>query len=367
MFHNNLWQCPLPVRLIAVGATHVQMWRHLTPERLVSFSSYAVSPADHPRRRLLGDGRDPRGQPLLLEELLPLQRPVPGRAAVHPGLRRRGPGAVVSAQPGPAVHPDPALGLGRDRHPVLHRQRPDPPRDPAPRADRAGCSTCGADHINWAVAPFVLIFGATLPLVLNHDRSGRRRSASNCPSTRPGCSPAHWLSLMVLVFIEDQLAPPRPTEWGIGMRIVSWLQWLCLPVVGVVFTQPAGARRADAAADRPLPGVPGHREGLTRDRWRGLRRRCARSVRQFGAAVRLMDRSGAGHDRRSSVSSFWCVLADLDGAADAVRLERSQTSGPERLLQHGQRRRVLGVGAVERTAARSGRPAAPDGRRSPER
>jgi len=43
MFHNNLWQCPLPVRLIAVSTTHLQMWRHLTPERLVSFSSYAVS------------------------------------------------------------------------------------------------------------------------------------------------------------------------------------------------------------------------------------------------------------------------------------------------------------------------------------
>ena len=43
MFHNNLWQCPLPVRLVAVGSTHVQMWRHLTPERLISFSSYSVS------------------------------------------------------------------------------------------------------------------------------------------------------------------------------------------------------------------------------------------------------------------------------------------------------------------------------------
>ena len=43
MFHNNLWQCPLPVRLIALGSTHVQMWHHLTPERLVSFSSYSVS------------------------------------------------------------------------------------------------------------------------------------------------------------------------------------------------------------------------------------------------------------------------------------------------------------------------------------
>ena len=43
MFHNNLWQTPMPVRLVAVGATHVQMWRSLTPEKLISFSSYSVS------------------------------------------------------------------------------------------------------------------------------------------------------------------------------------------------------------------------------------------------------------------------------------------------------------------------------------
>ena len=43
MFHNNLWETPMPVRMVAVGATHVQMWRSLTPEKLVSFSSYAVS------------------------------------------------------------------------------------------------------------------------------------------------------------------------------------------------------------------------------------------------------------------------------------------------------------------------------------
>jgi hypothetical protein len=92
-----------------------------------------------------------------------------------------------------------------------------------------------ADHINWAVAPFILVFGANLPLMLND---------SFRPTTLGQQLPmyAAWLltgalaSLIVLVFIEDQLAPPRPPEWGIGMKLVSWLQWLCLPVVGIVFT-----------------------------------------------------------------------------------------------------------------------------------
>ena len=43
-------------------------------------------------------------------------------------------------------------------------------------------------------------------------------------------------ALIVLIFIEDQLAPKRPAEWGIPMQIISRLQWFCLPVVGIIFT-----------------------------------------------------------------------------------------------------------------------------------
>ncbi len=59
MFHNNLWEVPMPVRLVAVGATHVQMWRSLTPERLISFRSYAVCLQTVHEVGLLGDRRDP--------------------------------------------------------------------------------------------------------------------------------------------------------------------------------------------------------------------------------------------------------------------------------------------------------------------
>ena len=43
MFHNNMWETALPIRLVAIGATHVHMGRSLTPEKLISFSSYSVS------------------------------------------------------------------------------------------------------------------------------------------------------------------------------------------------------------------------------------------------------------------------------------------------------------------------------------
>ena len=79
MFHNNLWETPLPVRLVAVGATHVQMWRVADAREAHQLLVLLGHPPDRPRGRLLGDRRDPRGQPLLLEVVLPLLRASSGR------------------------------------------------------------------------------------------------------------------------------------------------------------------------------------------------------------------------------------------------------------------------------------------------
>ncbi len=234
MFHNNLWQCPLPVRLIAASSTQIQMWRHLTPERLISFSSYAVClrtvhevdywatdaiPEDSRFywKSFFRFGGDFRAEPLFI--------PIYGdavRARSYPRslveqytqIRRWAWG--VTDIP---FFIDNALS----HHEIPLRER------------LARLFDLWMDHINWAVAPFIMILGAALPVALNHTFA-----AATFGQQLPVY--ASWLlttamgSLLVLIFIEDQLAPPRPAEWGIRMRIVSWAQWICLPVVGVIFT-----------------------------------------------------------------------------------------------------------------------------------
>ena len=139
--------------------------------------------APRPRRRLLGHRCDPRGQPLLLEELLPLRRPVPGRAALHPDLRRRGPRARLLAQHGRAVPPGPSLGMGRDRHPVRHRERDRAtPRSRSGRASGASptCSastSTGRSRRSWSCSAPPCRCSSTR-------RSPRRRSARTCRSSR---------------------------------------------------------------------------------------------------------------------------------------------------------------------------------------
>ncbi|HEX7491828.1 MAG TPA: glycosyltransferase family 2 protein [Candidatus Limnocylindrales bacterium] len=234
MFHNNLWQCPLPVRLVAVSSTHVQMWRHLTPERLISFSSYSVSlqtvhevdywatdaiPEDSRFYwkcffRYSGQFRaEPLFMPIYGDAVRARSYP---RSLVEQYTQIRRWAWGVTDIP---YFIDNALS----HHEIPLRDRV------------ARLLDLWLDHINWAVAPFIMIFGAALPAFFNQTFAVTPLG-QNLPVFAAWILTGAMGSLLILMFIEDQLAPPKPKEWGIRMHIVSWVQWICLPVFGVIFT-----------------------------------------------------------------------------------------------------------------------------------
>ncbi len=234
MFHNNLWQCPLPVRLIAVGSTHVQMWHHLTPERLVSFSSYSVSLQTVHDVNYWATDAIPEDSRFYWKSFFrysgqfraePLFIPVYGdavRARSYPRSLMQQYTQIRRWAWGVTDIPffiDNAL---------MHTEIP-------LRQRIARLFDLWLEHINWAVAPFILIFGAVLPVALNQTFA-LTLFGQQLPIYAAWILTGAVVSLLVLIFIEDQLAPPRPPEWGIVMRVVSRVQWICLPVVGVIFT-----------------------------------------------------------------------------------------------------------------------------------
>ncbi len=234
MFHNNLWQCPLPVRLIAVGSTHVQMWHHLTPERLVSFSSYSVSLQTVHDVNYWATDAIPEDSRFYWKSFFrysgqfraePLFIPVYGdavRARSYPRSLMQQYTQIRRWAWGVTDIPffiDNAL---------MHTEIP-------LRQRIARLLDLWLEHINWAVAPFILIFGAVLPVALNQTFA-LTLFGQQLPIYAAWILTGAVASLLVLIFIEDQLAPPRPPEWGIVMRVVSWVQWICLPIVGVIFT-----------------------------------------------------------------------------------------------------------------------------------
>ena len=234
MFHNNLWQCPMPVRLIAVGSTHVQMWHHLTPERLVSFSSYAVSLQTVHEVNYWATDAIPEDSRFYWKSFFrysgqfrsePLFIPVYGdavRARSYPRslvqqytqIRRWAWGVT-----------DIPFFIGNA---LNHTEIP-------LRERVARLFDLWVEHINWAIAPFVIMFGPSLPIALNQTFA-QTSFGQQLPVYAAWLLTGALAALIVLIFIEDQLAPPKPAEWGIGMHIVSWVQWVTLPVVGAIFT-----------------------------------------------------------------------------------------------------------------------------------
>ena len=234
MFHNNLWDCALPVRLVAQGSTHVQMWHHLTPERLISFSSYSVSlqtvhdvgywatdaiPEDSRFywKSFFRYGGQFRATPLFI--------PIYGDA-----VRARSYGRSLVEQYTQIRRW--AWGVTDIPYFIENALK----HSEIPLGERISrLFDLWMDHINWAVAPFILMFGGILPVVFNQTYA-LSFQGQQLPIYINWILSSAFIALIFLVFIEDQLAPPRPSRWGPWMHFVSYAQWALLPVMGVIFT-----------------------------------------------------------------------------------------------------------------------------------
>jgi hypothetical protein len=234
MFHNNLWQTPLPVRLVAIGATHVQMWRSLTPERLISFSSYSVSLQTVHEVDYWATDAIPEDSRFYWKSFfrfsgefhtIPLFMPIYGdavRARSYPRsllqqytqIRRWAWGVT-----------DIPYYI---RNAFAHSE--------IPRFVRVRrLVDLWLDHLNWAIAPFVIIFGSNLPLVLN-PAFAETTLGQNLPLYASWLLTGAFGCLIVLMYVEERIAPPRPTDWGLVRNVASRVQWLLIPVVGLIFS-----------------------------------------------------------------------------------------------------------------------------------
>ncbi len=234
MFHNNLWATPLPVRLVAIGATHIQMWRSLTPEKLITFSSYSVSLQTLHEVDYWATDAIPEDSRFYWKgffrysgefRTIPLFMPVYGdavRARSYPRsliqqytqIRRWAWGVT-----------DIPYYI---RNALAHSE--------IPRVFRVRrLLDLWLDHLNWAIAPFVIIFGSQLPLVLN-PAFAQTTLGQNLPLYASWLLTGAFGCLAILMYIEEQIAPRRPVEWGLLRNVISRIQWLLIPVVGLVFS-----------------------------------------------------------------------------------------------------------------------------------
>ena len=234
MFHNNLWSVPAAVRLVAVGATHVQMWRSLSPERLISFSSYAVALQTVHEVGYWATDAIPEDSRFYWRSFF-----------TYAGTFRAEPlfipvyGDAVRARSYPRTLAEQYMQIRRwawgvtDIPYYVHQALTHPEIPLRRRIHRL--ADLWSDHINWAIAPFVLIFGSNLPLLLN-PAFRQTTLGQNLPVYAATMLTAAFCVLLLLVYIEDRIAPPRPASWGLPRRLLTYLEWLAVPIVGVLFS-----------------------------------------------------------------------------------------------------------------------------------
>jgi len=239
MFHNNLWQTPMPVRLVAVGATHVQMWRSLTPEKLISFSSYSVSLATVHEVDYWATDAIPEDSRFYWKSYFRYSgefRAVPLFIPMY--------GDAVRARSYPRTLVQQYTQIRRwawgvtdipyyIKNALVHSE--------IPRWQRVRrLFDLWLDHVNWAIAPFVMLFGSNVPLLISRWFGGSDFARSTLGQQLPVYASmlltGAFCCLLILIYVEDQIAPERPPEWGRGMRVMSRIQWLFLPVIGLIFS-----------------------------------------------------------------------------------------------------------------------------------
>ncbi|HET7645209.1 MAG TPA: glycosyltransferase family 2 protein [Candidatus Limnocylindria bacterium] len=233
-FHNNLWEAPVLQRLFAAVLTQLQMWRSVLPEKLQSFGSYSTTlhlvhdvgywatdaiPEDS---RFYWKSYFRYGDRF---RAVPLFMPIYGDAVRARGYWRSMAEQYLQAR---------RWAWGVTDIPYVIENALNHPEIPFWSRFWRILNLFG-EHINWAIAPFVVMFGATVPLLIN-PAFGETTLGQNLPLFASVMLTIALVSLFVLIVVEHRIVPPRPAEWGPVQRIVSYVQWLGLPFVGIFFS-----------------------------------------------------------------------------------------------------------------------------------
>jgi hypothetical protein len=233
-FHNNIWEAPFLQRLFAAILTQLQMWRSVLPEKLQSFGSYSTTlhlvhdvgywatdaiPEDS---RFYWKSYFRYGDRF---RAVPLFIPIYGDAVRARGYWRSMAEQYLQARRWAWGVTDIPYVI---ENAVAHREIPFWSRF-------WRIANLFGEHINWAIAPFVVMFGGTVPLLVNPSFA-QTTLGQNLPLFASGMLTLALASLFVLVIVEHRIVPRRPAHWSTGQRVMSYLQWLGLPFVGIFFS-----------------------------------------------------------------------------------------------------------------------------------
>jgi hypothetical protein len=234
LFHNNIWEVPTAVRVMSASTSQWQMFLHSRPHRLVAFSSYTCSLRFVHEVGYWDKDVIPEDSRFYWKSFFTFGERFSVRP-VHLPLYGDSPQSRDYA----STHLSQYNQIKRwawgitDVPYVLKRLFKHPEIPLWLRIRRFG--NLFLNHLNWIFLPVLLMFGSSLPVMVNEDFS----------ITDLGYTLWLYSSLILtttlstviaLIVLEALMLPPKPGSWGRLRRGMAYLQYFSYPVVGLMLS-----------------------------------------------------------------------------------------------------------------------------------
>jgi len=234
LFHNNIWQVPVAVRIMSAATSQWQMFLHSRPHRLVAFSSYTCS-LEFVRRAGYWD-KDviPEDSRFYWKAFFAFGKRFSVKSVYLPLY-----GDSPNSRDYAATHMSQYNQIKRwawgitDIPYVLARLFKHPEIPLTLRVRRF--LNLFLNHLNWIFLPLLLMFGASVPIWVSKDFA-LTDLGQNLWAWSGVLLTATLSSVVFFILFEILILPPKPAGWPLWKKVGVHLQYLAYPIVGLVLS-----------------------------------------------------------------------------------------------------------------------------------
>lgn len=228
LYHNNYWQTPTPMRLMATGTSFWQMAEMVGSDKYINYSSMSIS-----LKALLDIGgwipdkvNDDSGFYWKAYfhfkgdyNVIPHFLPISADAVQDTTLLKTFQNQYLQIK---------RWAYGVEHIPFIVRQYFNQEFDFWDKTDKLLFKIWG--DLKWGFLAIFVTFGSLLIPVINPGFKASVLSV-NLPIISSWILTAAFFGLFATIYVHEKTAPPRPKNWSIFRKIWSYIQWLLVPII----------------------------------------------------------------------------------------------------------------------------------------
>ena len=228
LYHNNYWQTPTPMRLMATGTSFWQMAEMVGSDKYMNYSSLSIS-----LKALLDIGlwlpdkvNDDNGFYWKAYfhfngdyKVVPHFLPISGDAVQDTTLLKTFQNQYFQIK---------RWAYGVEHIPYIVKQYFTKEINFWDKTDKVLFKIWG--DLKWGFLAIFVTFGSLLIPLINPQFKASVLSV-NLPIISSWILTVTFFALFVTIFVHEKTAPPRPKDWSIFKKIWSYFQWMLIPLI----------------------------------------------------------------------------------------------------------------------------------------